>query len=113
MTQQDFYKTCEAVIMTTDTFENLPRVAFEAMASGSILVVDRRGGWRTLVEDGVTGWLCEDDREFVYKASRCAFESEERELMRYAARDRLDETSGFAVASQSWEKIFSEWEKLR
>ncbi|MCP3709797.1 glycosyltransferase [Paraburkholderia sp. CNPSo 3274] len=113
MAQQDFYKACEAVVMTTDTFENLPRVAFEAMASGSVLVVDRRGGWRTLVEDGVTGWLCRDDREFVYKASRCAFESDEREQMRYAARDRLALKSGFTVASQSWAEVFREWEKLR
>ena len=113
LTQQDFYHKCEAVIMTTDTFENLPRVAFEAMASGSVLVVDKRGGWRSLVEDRVTGWLCQDDREFVYKASRCAFEAEEREQMRYAAHDRLDAIAGFAVASESWEKVFAEWERLR
>jgi hypothetical protein len=113
MTQRNFYATCEAVIMATDTFENLPRVAFEAMASGSILVVDRRGGWRALVEDGVTGWLCVDDREFVYKASRCAFEAEERRHMRHAARDRLTAISGFPVASESWENVFREWERLR
>jgi Glycosyl transferases group 1 len=113
MTQQDFYAICEAVIMTTDTFENLPRVGLEAMASGSVLVVDRRGGWCTLIKDGVTGWLCQDNREFVYKASRCAFETEEREQMRYAAHDRLEAISGFAPASQSWDKVLGEWERLR
>ena len=45
LSQQEFYQFCDALIMTTDTFENLPRVGFEAMASGSVLVVDRRGGW--------------------------------------------------------------------
>jgi hypothetical protein len=113
LTPQQFYGICEAVIMTTDTFENLPRVGFEAMASGSVLVVDRRGGWCTLVENGVTGWLCDDDREFVYKGSRCAFEHEERERMRYAARDRLDALSGFPVSSESWERVFEHWERLR
>jgi Glycosyl transferases group 1 len=113
MTQQDFYATSEAVIMSTDTFENLPRVGFEAMASGSVLVVDKRGGWCKLVEDGVTGWLCWDDREFVYKASRCAFEAEERDRMRYAARDKLEDISGFNVASKSWDAVFASWEKLR
>jgi hypothetical protein len=83
------------------------------MASGSVLVVDRRGGWCTLVEDGVTGWLCEDDREFAYKASRCAFEAEERMQMKYTARDRLEAISGFAVASESWDAVFCEWERQR
>jgi len=113
MTQQDFYAACDAVIMSTDTFENLPRVAFEAMASGSVLVVDQRGGWTTVVEDGVTGWLCRDAKEFAHKASRCAHEKAEREQMRYDARDRLERISGFAAASRSWSTVFDEWEKLR
>lgn len=49
LSQRAFYTQCEAVIMTTDTFENLPRVGFEAMSSGSVLVVDNRGGWRNQV----------------------------------------------------------------
>lgn len=113
ITQQDFYASCDAVIMSTDTFENLPRVAFEAMASGSVLVVDRRGGWTTVVEDGVTGWLCRDTSEFVYKASRCAFEKTERERMRHAARRRLERISGFTAASRSWSAVFEAWKKLR
>lgn len=113
ITQQDFYATCDALIMTTDTFENLPRVAFEAMASGSVLVVDRRGGWTAMVEDGVTGWLCQDAYEFAYKASRCAHEKSEREAMGYAARDRLEGISGFEAASRSWSAVFDEWQKLR
>lgn len=108
ISQREFYKTCEAIIMTTDTFENLPRVGFEAMSSGSILVVDRRGGWQTQVDDGVTGWLCNDDREFVYKASRCAFEPEERERMRQAARAKLEQTWGLEAAMHSWEQVFAQ-----
>lgn len=107
ITQQAFYAACEAIIMATDTFENLPRVGFEAMASGSVLVVDRRGGWQLQVEDGVTGWLCGDDREFVYKASRCAFEREERERMRHAARAKLERTWGLEAAMRSWEQVFA------
>ena len=95
--QQEFYRHCDAVIMTTDTFENLPRVGFEAMASGSVLVVDRKGGWTTQVEDGRTGWFCRDDREFVYKASRCAFEHAERAEMARAA-ERLQQHWGMDAA---------------
>jgi len=113
ISQAEFYRTCEAVILTTDTFENLPRVGLEAMASGSILVVDNRGGWKLLVDDGVTGWLCRDDREFVYKASRCAFEKEERDAMRRAAREKLERCWGFEEAARSWEQVFAAWAKLR
>lgn len=113
ISQQEFYKTCEAIIMTTDTFENLPRVGFEAMSSGSILVVDNRGGWQLQVEDGVSGWLCNDDREFVYKASRCAFEQSERHEMRIAARERLEEQWGFEASAKSWESVFSEMRRTR
>jgi glycosyltransferase involved in cell wall biosynthesis len=108
--QTKFYERCEAIIMTTDTLENLPRVGFEAMSSGSILVVDDRGGWRLQVEDGRTGWLCKDDREFVYKASRCAFEPAEREAMRHAAREKLSATWGLQAAMDSWNRVFAQWQ---
>ena len=102
MSQQQFYQYCDAVVMTTDTFENLPRVGFEAMASGSVLVVDQRGGWLLQIDDGRTGWLCRDQREFVYKASRCAFEHEECAAMAVAARQKVLDGWGFSAAADSW-----------
>lgn len=112
ITQQEFYKECDVIIMTTDTFENLPRVGFEAMSSGSVLVVDNRGGWKVLVENGKTGWLCEDNREFVYKASRSAFEKEETNNLRLNARKKLEQDWGLDNSTKCWEKVFNEWEKL-
>lgn len=113
MTQQEFYRHCEAIIMTTDTFENLPRVGFEAMSSGSVLIVDNRGGWKVQVHDTVTGWLCRDDREFVYKASRCAFEAEERAAMRQRAKASLEARWGLQAAMDSWARVFHSWASLR
>lgn len=110
LSQREFYAFCDAVIMTTDTFENLPRVGFEAMASGSVLCVDDRGGWQALVEDGVTGWLCKDEREFVYKASRLAHEHEEREALREAAREKLQREWGLGSCQESWAHVFDEME---
>lgn len=112
ISQQEFYRHCEAIIMTTDTFENLPRVGFEAMASGSVLVVDNRGGWQLQVEDGVSGWLCRDDREFVYKASRCAFETDERSKMRVNAAERLAQAWGMESAMSTWNSVFHTWSEL-
>jgi glycosyltransferase involved in cell wall biosynthesis len=112
ISQQDFYAKCDIIIMTTDTFENLPRVGFEAMSMGSLLVVDNRGGWTVLVDDGKTGWLCNDDREFVYKASRSAFEIQESDDMRYAAKQKLEKVWGKENSIKCWENIFNEWNKL-
>ncbi len=110
--QKQFYYFAEAVIMTTETFENLPRVGFEAMASGSLLVVDRKGGWEVLVKDGKTGWLCSDQREFVYKASRTAFEQNESDDMRHAARECLEMEWGLAASARSWAQVFKELDEL-
>ena len=65
LSQQEFYRRCHIVLQPTDTTENWPRVGFEAMASGSVLVVDRRGGWEQMVEHGKTGWLCECPGDFI------------------------------------------------
>ena len=56
LSQQDFYKHCEIVLQPTDTTENWPRVGFEAMASGSVLIVDNRGGWQQMIKHGETGF---------------------------------------------------------
>lgn len=106
LSQSEFYKNCDVIIMTTDTYENLPRVGFEAMSSGSVLIVDNKGGWTKLVEDGKTGWLCKDNREFVYKASRAAFETNETNELRIGARQKLENEWGKENSMKSWEKIF-------
>jgi glycosyltransferase involved in cell wall biosynthesis len=110
--QQEFYKECDVIIMSTDTYENLPRVGFEAMSSGSLLVVDDKGGWKVLVENGKTGWLCKDNREFIYKASRSAFEIQETNDMRISAREKLLNEWGKESSMRSWQNIFNKWSNI-
>lgn len=100
------YAHAECLIQMTETYENLPRIGFEAMASGSLLIVDDRGGWRELVEHKQTGFLCRDQREFVYYASRAAFEREERRQMVERARAWLDEQWGLARAQAEWREFW-------
>lgn len=107
MKAQDFYKKCETIIMTTDTYENLPRVAFEAMSSGSLLVVDDRGGWKEQIQHGQTGWLCKDHKEFAYYSSRVAFEEKERKVMIENARDWLTSNWGLEKSQEEWRKFFN------
>lgn len=108
MTQQDFYQHCEIILQPTDTTENWPRVGFEAMASGSVLIVNNRGGWKRLVEHGKTGWLCDNERDFIYAASRMAYEPNLRADMAAAAREHGRRLGGAEASMASWQAVFDE-----
>jgi glycosyltransferase involved in cell wall biosynthesis len=104
---QEVYRGAHCVIQMSETYENLPRVGFEAMASGCLLIVDDRGGWREEVAHGQTGFLCRDQREFVYYASRAAFERTERRMMTAQARQWLEDRWGLEQAKQGWSEFFT------
>jgi glycosyltransferase involved in cell wall biosynthesis len=105
ITQQEFYAHCACIIQKADTYENWPRMGMEAMASGSVLIVDNRGGWCEMVKHGVTGWLCNDSKEFVYYASRMAYEPHERAAIAQNARDYLSQIVGEEKSMQSWREV--------
>jgi glycosyltransferase involved in cell wall biosynthesis len=111
VSQQDFYKFCDVLILAADTLENLPRVGFECMASGTVMVVDNRGGWTLQVEDGATGYLCEGPREFIEKSSFIAKNPQLKEDLRGLARNKLEQEWGIERAMKSWDRVFSEWKK--
>lgn len=105
VSQQDFYRHCEIVLQPTDTTENWPRVGLEAMASGSVLVVDNRGGWQQMIEHGRTGWLCNNEREFIYFASKMAYEPNLRADMAEAARLRGLQLGSLQASIESWKEV--------
>jgi glycosyltransferase involved in cell wall biosynthesis len=78
----------------------------EAMASGSVLIVDDRGGWQDMVKHGETGWLCKDSRDFVYYSSRMAYEKDERDKMAKRGREWLSEMNDKERCKKAWEEIF-------
>lgn len=104
MPVEEFYGGVNAILQPCDPShtENLPRISFEAMATGVTLIVDNRGGFKDQIIDGETGWLCDDYREFVYKASRTAFEVEERTKMAIRAREFLIDNWGFEACKEGW-----------
>lgn len=112
VSQQDFYKHCKIILQPTDTTENWPRIGFESMASGSVLIVDNRGGWRQMVEHGRTGWLCDHERDFIYYASKMAYEPHLREDMAESARLRGLELGGMEASRASWEEVFEAMSRL-
>jgi glycosyltransferase involved in cell wall biosynthesis len=109
---REVYQHAHCIIQMAETYENLPRVGFEAMASGCLLIVDNRGGWREEVLHGQTGFLCNNEREFVYYASRAAFERAERLQMVERAREYLVSNWGMEQAKLGWGEFFSFLETL-
>ena len=112
LSQQEFYRRCHIVLQPTDTTENWPRVGFEAMASGSVLIVDKRGGWEQMIEHGRTGWLCESPGDFIAYASKMAWEPHYREDMAAAARERGLALGGLGASLESWRQVFDVIEEL-
>lgn len=102
-----FYKTCDIIVQSTDTTENWPRIGFEAMYSGCPLIVNAKGGWNYLIEHGVSGFACETTQEFIYWGSRMAFERDFREQIAVQARERAESLSSLEVSSKSWEKVLN------
>jgi glycosyltransferase involved in cell wall biosynthesis len=111
ITQQNFYKFCDVLIMSTETYENLPRVGFECMSSGSVMIVNDRGGWKLQVNDGETGYLCNKTSDFIEKATLLANNPSLKEDLRLKAREKLDNEWGLERAMKSWDLVFKEWEK--
>jgi glycosyltransferase involved in cell wall biosynthesis len=79
----------------TDTFGN---VIQEAAASGVPAVVTAEGGPMQLVVNGVTGFIAQDDREFVQTVLECANNPERLRNMGQAARENLH--------GRSWDSAF-------
>ena len=113
MSVQDVYRKSHCIIQMADTYENLPRVGFEAMASGCLLIVDDRGGWRELVQHGQTGFLCRDQREFVYVfLPRQRSNEKTRRMMAARAREWVEAGWGMQSAMIAWSEYFELLEGL-
>jgi glycosyltransferase involved in cell wall biosynthesis len=83
-----------------DAFGN---VVLEALASGVPAVVTNAGGPKYIVNDGVTGYVAEDDREFIAKVVTLFLRPAMLQQMKVAARQ--------SAQAMSWERILEEvWE---
>jgi glycosyltransferase involved in cell wall biosynthesis len=108
ISQQAFYRHAEIVLQPTDTVENWPRIGLEAMSSGSVLIVDNRGGWCRMIEHGKTGYLCNTPRDFIYYASKMAYEPDVRARIAIEAHKRGKQLASEEASAESWRKVFEE-----
>jgi glycosyltransferase involved in cell wall biosynthesis len=76
------------------------------MHTGKPLVVDNRGGWQYMIDHNKTGFLCNNERDFIYYGSILAYEPELRTEIAHNAYQKAQEISGLEVSVASWRKVF-------
>ena len=59
-----------------------------------------------MIEHGKTGFLCKHERDFIYYASKMAYEPELRCEIPHNARLKGLELGGYIQAKESWERVF-------
>ena len=86
----DFLSRCHALICPNwAASENWPRVGLEAMSAGVPVLADDAGGWREMIEHGVTGHLCRTRDDFSNWLLFLAENENERMDVSEEARARL------------------------
>jgi len=81
----------EAVVLPS-RIDNFPNACIEAMSRGRIVVGTRGASFDQLIEDGVSGLLCEiDDRESLLAAIERALLTDRADAIGEQARARIDE----------------------
>lgn len=58
-----------------------------------------------MIDHGRTGWLCDHERDFIYYASKMAYEPHMRDDMAAAARERGLLLGSLERSQASWERI--------
>ena len=109
MNNVEFFNSINILSMTTDTYENLPRVGFEALASGCALVPDSQPGWFSFLDASQpTMTWCANSIDDFGKTLVCAWKTYwgsdlwTPTLDHPPILDRYD----FKQASTCWELVF-------
>lgn len=80
------YLAASRVFCLTSHYEGLPISALEAMAHGLPVITTTYPGAEELVQDGVTGYICGSEEEYVGRAVQLLTAEEERKEMGEQAR---------------------------
>lgn len=106
MSAQAFLASLHVLMPTSIVPENWPRAGLEAMSTGAVLVVRNLGGWREMVEDGVTGFLCNTDEEMAFRAAQLAYDEPLRLSIAANARAWIEQYDTDGIWEQ-WRELLA------
>ena len=87
--------------------ENRPRVCFEAMACGAVVVAEKEFGWPELVKHGETGFLAGDHAQFANYTAMLAKNDAHRLHIAQQARDYLPALIDSKGIGEKWLELFA------
>ena len=90
----NYFRDAHALLMWYPVRENAPRVLFEAIASGAVVVGASHGGIPEFVRDQETGFLVSSNDEASHRLSQLAFNPSKATRMAEQAYDNLKKGIG-------------------
>lgn len=117
ITKEKIYPVIEnsEVIILPSRMDNLPNACIEAMALGKIVVASRGASYEQIIEDGVSGFLCEIDNanSFLLGINRALdlSDKEKKEMSDNAKRiiDRLSPDRIYQKYIDYYEYVIENW----
>lgn len=88
------FRDAHAILMHYPVAENAPRVMFEAIASGAVVVASRNGGIPEFLRDQETGFLVQTNDEASHRLSQLAFNPSRAKRMADQALESLKKGVG-------------------
>ena len=96
------------LVMITSAFDGRPIVALEALACGTPVIASRVGGLPELIEDRVTGWLCnpEEVDSFCEALAEACSNPKKLAEMSLNARSYAQKNLNVEVMCEKYESLF-------
>jgi len=96
------------LVMITSSFDGRPIVALEALACGTPVIASRVGGLPDLIEDRVTGWLCnpEEVDSFCAALTEACANREKLAEISLNARSYAEKNLNVDIMCEKYESLF-------
>ena len=107
ISSEEFYRRTHIMVHKTGgSGESYCRVLIEAYATGTVAVVEDDFAFPELVQHGKTAYLCRSSDDFVYYASKLAYEKQTREKIASLARRYLE--NEISNREKCWDSVWKE-----
>lgn len=104
---RDYCYAADAFVLPS-LYEGMPMTLIEAMSAGTPVIASRCGGSVDMVQDGVTGYLCEPDEPSIESALMRLYLDPRRNKVADAGRRMSLDFTSYAMAD-GYERVYEKW----